>query len=98
MTLADVYLFCFVIGFLFSAVALMVGQLDLNLSDGTGHDFDVTHDGSAPHSGGTSHQVSPLNLGTAAAFLAWFGGTGLPGDEVLPPVVCFDSAGCGRSR
>ena len=74
MTLADFYLFCFAFGFLFSVVTVVSGHLHLDMGHGHGHDFGV-HSHGNHHSGGT-HEVSPFNLGTGAAFLAWFGGTG----------------------
>ena len=74
MTLADFYLFCFAFGFLFSAVAVLTGHLHLDI--GHGHDVGLHHHGGAHHHAGGHHDVSPFNLGTAAAFLAWFGGTG----------------------
>jgi membrane protein implicated in regulation of membrane protease activity len=53
---------------------------------GHGHDMHAGH-GHSPHAGGDGHDsaiskhihavsVSPINLGTIAAFLAWFGGAG----------------------
>ncbi len=109
MTWANFYLFCFVVGFLWSLLSLVVGHLGLShlFGDGGGHDVsghfgdaggghDVSHfgDSGGDHGvgmdhGDTSHSghptvahhldamnVSPLNLGTIAAFLAWFGGAG----------------------
>ncbi len=109
MTWANFYLFCFVVGFLWSLLSLLVGHLHLDMifhdggQVGGGHDFAAHghgdfgsgggHDGhfgdsggghgDAPHSGqeGVADHlralnVSPLNLGTIAAFLAWFGGAG----------------------
>jgi membrane protein implicated in regulation of membrane protease activity len=74
MTIADIYLFCFGFGFLFSLVAVITGQLDLEFGGGgddIGVDIDAGVDPGSPH-----HHVSAFNLGTIAAFLAWFGGTG----------------------
>ena len=118
MTWANFYLFCFVVGFLWSLLSLVVGHFGLghfgdsgghdisghfgdtggghdlsfhdsgHFGDGGGHDVggmdhgDVSHSGgdAHPHNGITHHlhdaNVSPLNLGTIAAFLAWFGGAG----------------------
>jgi membrane protein implicated in regulation of membrane protease activity len=59
------YLFVFLIGFLLSAVSLLGGHLHLH-----GH----AH-GAGAKMGGRSG-VSPVNFGTIAAFLAWFGGAG----------------------
>lgn len=72
MTWPDFYLLCFVLGFVLSLLSL-VGSLHLHLphihiSGGHAH---------APHAGGGhADEVAPINLGTVAAFLAWFGGTG----------------------
>jgi membrane protein implicated in regulation of membrane protease activity len=107
MTWANFYLFCFLVGFLWSLASLLMGHLDLHFlfghgdvggphgaGFGHGHDVHVSHGhvphaghGYAPHAGadvpdsGVSEHmrgvsVSPINLGTIAAFLAWFGGAG----------------------
>lgn len=74
MTWADFYLICFVLGFVLSVLSLL-GGLHLHLPHfhiqiGGGH----AH---APHAGGGgAGEVAPINFGTVAAFLAWFGGTG----------------------
>lgn len=75
MTWADFYLTCFLIGFAFSLISLVVGALDLHLHVphihfGDGHLFDFH----GTHAGGDG--PSPFNMATIAAFLAWFGGTG----------------------
>jgi membrane protein implicated in regulation of membrane protease activity len=99
MTWTNFYLFCFLVGFLWSLLSLLVGHLHLNLHFGHGdaggahdlglghgHDVHVGH-GHDSHIGGDGHDssmaecmhpvsVSPINLGTIAAFLAWFGGAG----------------------
>jgi membrane protein implicated in regulation of membrane protease activity len=83
VTWADFYLFCFGFGFLFSVVAVLMGHFQFDwggadtgsdgvsadLSTGEGIDGAGTGSDSAPH-------VSVFNMGTIAAFLAWFGGTG----------------------
>jgi membrane protein implicated in regulation of membrane protease activity len=101
MTWANFYLFCFLIGFLWSLLSLLVGHLHIDLPfhhhgdlGGLMHDHGgaIHHGGEAVHHGdalhhGVSHDgtasermhaanVSPLNLGTIAAFFAWFGGAG----------------------
>jgi membrane protein implicated in regulation of membrane protease activity len=74
MTWADFYLFCFALGFVLSLLSLL-GSLHLHVPHihihvGGGH----AH---APHmGGGAAAEVAPINFGTVAAFLAWFGGTG----------------------
>lgn len=60
------YLGCFWIGFLFSALSFLAGFGFLHL-----HSLHLH----AGHGGNGSDQ-SPINFGTVAAFLAWFGGTG----------------------
>jgi membrane protein implicated in regulation of membrane protease activity len=75
MTWADVYLVCFLVGFVLSVLSVVAGSfhmhfLHLDLHHGVPH----LHVGHA-HGGGQS-SVSVINFGTIAAFLAWFGGTG----------------------
>jgi membrane protein implicated in regulation of membrane protease activity len=99
MTWANFYLFCFLVGFLWSLLSFILGHLDFNFhfghgDVGAGHDLGLGHghdvhvgDGQGSHAGGDGHDsvisermhpvsVSPINLGTIAAFLAWFGGAG----------------------
>jgi membrane protein implicated in regulation of membrane protease activity len=64
MSTQDFYLLAFVVGFLFSMVSFLGGRLHLPHA----HFHGPGHIGR----GG----LSPLNFGTTAAFLAWFGGTG----------------------
>ena len=100
MTWANFYLFCFLVGFLWSLVSLLIGHLHIDLPfthgdgghgllhgdgghgmmhDGGGvHHGDLSHGSGAGHDAGTTDKVrgvsiSPINLGTIAAFLAWFG-------------------------
>ena len=100
MTWENFYLFCFLVGFLWSLLSLVVGHLNIDLpfhhdgihfGDAGGHDGLGMHHGDLAH-GDLSHgdvgnghhsgshlqtvSVSPLNFGTIAAFLAWFGGAG----------------------
>jgi len=91
MTWADFYLVCFAVGFGFSFLAFLTGGLRWHLHShlhfpGLGHGT-APH---VPAAHGTVHvgagrggritvrssQVSPFNLMSLAAFLAWFGGTG----------------------
>jgi membrane protein implicated in regulation of membrane protease activity len=69
---AAIYLFCFLTGFGFSVVAALAGGFHLHihgsLDVGTG-----LPPGTGPHG---ASAVSGVNVGTIAAFLAWFGGTG----------------------
>lgn len=80
MTLSDFYLFCFAFGFFFSLIAAVTGHLHLSLGDAQADVGDVSHIGgdadTGTHAADGHHHVSVLNMGTIAAFLAWFGGTG----------------------
>jgi hypothetical protein len=64
MSWESFYLGCFLIGFVFSLISFIAGFGFLHVPGLHFH---------AGHSGG---QNSPVNFGTLAAFLAWFGGTG----------------------
>jgi hypothetical protein len=68
------YLICFVVGFGLSAVSFLFGSLDLHLHLPHLH-FHGAHVAHG-HGGHHSHSAPWFNLGTIAAFLAWFGGTG----------------------
>ena len=73
MSWADFYLVCFLVGFALSVFSLLAGGLhDLHLPHIHLDSFHVDH-ADAGHGG---DGVSPINFGTIAAFLAWFGGTG----------------------
>jgi membrane protein implicated in regulation of membrane protease activity len=94
MTWANFYLFCFLVGFLWSVVSLLIGHLNIDLpflhgdaGDGILHDAGAIDQGDFTHGGGEGHDagisdhaqavsIRPVNLGTIAAFLAWFGGAG----------------------
>jgi membrane protein implicated in regulation of membrane protease activity len=91
MTWSDFYLICFAVGFFFSVLSFALAGLHWHLpfnlhlphgwgiGSGAGHVPVGVHGagvhGHASGSGGTPG-VSPFNPVTAAAFLAWFGGTG----------------------
>ena len=68
-----IFLGCFVIGFLFSALSFALGAADahLHIHVPWGHHVhgNVFHAGHA-------HPVGPINFATLTAFVAWFGGTG----------------------
>jgi hypothetical protein len=94
MTWASFYLFCFLVGFLWSLVSLLIGHLHIDMpfhhgdaGHGMLHGAGGMDHGNLSHGGGDAHDagasdhmkgvsVSPLNMGTIAAFLAWFGGAG----------------------
>ena len=70
MTWTDFYLICFLVGAAFSLVSVLGGSLHLphiHLHVG-GHHMHGPHMGHG--------ELSPINIGTVAAFLVWFGGTG----------------------
>jgi membrane protein implicated in regulation of membrane protease activity len=68
MSWENFYLFCFCLGFLCSVISFLAG---------TGHHPHVhLPRGGHTHAGGKGSAASPINFGTIAAFLAWFGGTG----------------------
>jgi membrane protein implicated in regulation of membrane protease activity len=72
MSWESFYLIVFVVGFLLSAASFLAGAIHLPHFHVHGH--ISTHGGLAK--GGGRGGISPFNFGTAAAFLAWFGGTG----------------------
>jgi len=82
MTWADFYLVCFVVGFFLSLVMFLAGGSHLHVHIPHFHfhtpvaHVHVAHAGPGMKAGGHSAQLSPFNLVTLTAFLAWFGGTG----------------------
>ena len=75
MTWPDLYLICFIVGFMLSLISVLAGFFHVpGLHHVHGHDGHA-HTGHVHVHGGGAH-VSPLNLSTITAFLAWFGGTG----------------------
>lgn len=79
MTWADFYMACFLFGLIVSVLSLFVGVFHIHLPGFDslhhlhGHGFHLHFDGAHAHSGSG---VSPFNLSTIMAFLAWFGGAG----------------------
>ncbi|HEY4361933.1 MAG TPA: hypothetical protein VGN17_13230 [Bryobacteraceae bacterium] len=73
MSWENIYLVCFLVGFLLSAVSFLAGAVHLphvhlpGNTHGIGGKFGMK---------GGGRGVGFFNLGTASAFLAWFGGTG----------------------
>jgi membrane protein implicated in regulation of membrane protease activity len=79
MTWADFYLVCFVVGFFLSLVMFLGGGMHLHVPHFHFHSPAVHfHGGAHAGHGAGAHgtQISPFNLITLTAFLAWFGGTG----------------------
>lgn len=79
MTWADFYLVCFVVGFFLSALMFLGGGLHFHFPHF--HFYVPVHGHvggahSASHGGAHGSHISPFNLMTLTAFLAWFGGTG----------------------
>lgn len=72
LRLADIYLFCFLVGFGFSVLAALSGSFHMHVHG--------VHGGAAGLDGTQAPQgssaISGFNAGTVAAFVAWFGGTG----------------------
>jgi hypothetical protein len=84
MTWSDFYLFCFLVGFAFSALTFLAGAVHihlpfrLHLPAHGGHGGAGSHGGAAAKGAGSragSH-ISWFNASTMMAFLAWFGGAG----------------------
>lgn len=69
MSWETLYLAAFLIGFLLSAVSFFGGALRLPHVHGHAHVHGIGK-------GGLAKSVSPVNFGTIAAFLCWFGGAG----------------------
>ena len=81
MTWADFYLVCFVVGFFLSLVMFLGGGMHLHVPHFHFHSPAVhfhggAHAGPGMKAGAHGTQISPFNLITLTAFLAWFGGTG----------------------
>ena len=90
MSWADIYLTCFLIGFLLSAVSFLLGTVHMHLPhlphfhgglDGHVHGPVGAHGAGHAHSGGRIGRggrtdASYFNFGTITGFLAWFGGVG----------------------
>ena len=73
MNWPSLFLGCFVIGFLLSALSFALGaaHAHLRIHVPWGHHLH----GNVFH-GGNTQAIGPINFATLTAFLAWFGGTG----------------------
>jgi membrane protein implicated in regulation of membrane protease activity len=86
----NVFLVCFIVGFVLALLSVMSGLLEMHLPGHLGNVFHLhvphTHvhvphghihvnGGAHGHAGGGS-EIYPINFPTIMAFLAWFGGTG----------------------
>jgi hypothetical protein len=69
-----IFLGCFVIGFVLSALSFALGAMHahFHIHVPRGHQIH----GHVFQTGGSPHTVGPINLATLTAFLGWFGGTG----------------------
>lgn len=77
MTWTDFYLICFLVGLALSAISFLAGGGHLHLPHLHIHFGHFGGHAHVPHlGGGSSSEVGPINGGTIAAFLVWFGGTG----------------------
>jgi membrane protein implicated in regulation of membrane protease activity len=84
MSWTNVYLVCFLLGFSLSAVSWLLTMAGLHLPHVHGAHGVHAHGHVAHHHGGSGHSgqaqaaaaPSPINVSTAMAFLAWFGGAG----------------------
>ena len=73
MNWPQVFLGCFVIGFVLSALSFAVGIVDAHVHFPWEHHV---HAGAWHVGNGPGPAVGPINFATLTAFLAWFGGTG----------------------
>jgi membrane protein implicated in regulation of membrane protease activity len=72
MNWPTLFLGCFVVGFVFSAMAFVLGAAGMH-----GHAHSpFPHPANHLHGHGTAGGVDRVNFATLMAFLAWFGGTG----------------------
>jgi len=86
MTWSNLYLLCFLVGFIWALVGLLAGNLHVHLPflphggvpNGGHFHGPVPHPTSQGTHAGGAHgaDISPLNFGSLAAFLGWFGGVG----------------------
>jgi membrane protein implicated in regulation of membrane protease activity len=85
----NVFLVCFIVGFVLALLSVLSGLLELHLPGHLGHivHLHVPHThvphghihmdgGGQGHPGSGGSEISPINFPTIMAFLAWFGGTG----------------------
>jgi hypothetical protein len=66
-----IFLGCFVVGFVLSALSLAFGIVDMHV-----HFPWETHVHVGPAHAGHMHGLGPINFATLTAFVAWFGGAG----------------------
>lgn len=66
-----IFLGCFVVGFVLSALSFAFGAIDAHI-----HFPWETHVHTEVFHGGHAHAMGPINFATMTAFVAWFGGAG----------------------
>lgn len=78
MTIAELYLTCFLVGFALSALSVLLGgvHLHVHLPLHFHLGLNLGHGGHLSRGGAGSGNLPAVNLGTVTAFLAWFGGIG----------------------
>ena len=82
--MTSLFLGCFAFGLIFTVAGFVIGALDGGSFHLPGFNFLGGHHSGSPNLGaghgssgsGSGITISPFNLSTAAAFLAWFGGAG----------------------
>lgn len=77
MTLAELYLLCFLVGLALTVVSALIGGTHFHLPHIHVHHGGLGHV-HTPHGGGGGRRstVGVVNFGTVTAFFAWFGGAG----------------------
>lgn len=101
MSWPNFYLFCFLIGFAFSALTFLAGAAHihlpfrLHLPAHGGHHAAGGHGAAKGAGGGAGSHISWFNASTIMAFLAWFGGAGyiLTRASHFVALVCLALAG-----
>ena len=71
MNWPSIFLGCFVVGFVLSALSFAFGVVDMHV-----HFPWETHVHFGPAHTGHMHGLGPINFATLTAFVAWFGGAG----------------------
>jgi hypothetical protein len=71
MNWPSIFLGCFVVGFVLSALSFAFGIIDMHV-----HFPWETHVHIGPAHTGHMHGLGPINFATITAFVAWFGGAG----------------------
>lgn len=71
MNWPQIFLGCFVIGFVLSVMSFAFGIIDMHV-----HFPWETHVHVGPVDAGQFHGIGPINFATITAFVAWFGGAG----------------------